>query len=49
LSFRSPSAWRRQSQGPAMLLGTLLEGERKPGAIWYEIFRQPPGRSDNRS
>ena len=42
LSFRSPSASRRQSQSPAMLLATLLEGERKSGAIWYELFRQSP-------
>jgi hypothetical protein len=41
-SFRSPSASRRQSQSPAMLPATLLEGERKSGAIRYGIFRQSP-------
>jgi hypothetical protein len=41
-SFRPPSASRRQSHSPAMLLPSLLEGERKSCAVWYVIFRQSP-------
>jgi hypothetical protein len=42
LSFRPPSASRRQLQSQAMLQTALLEGERKSGSIRYKIFWQSP-------
>jgi len=42
LSFRPASASRQQLHSATMRLLSLLEAERKSGAIWYENLRQSP-------